>query len=528
MTAVISHPRPGRLAYAMVAAASLVACSTPSDGPTSSSPGALDPSAAPGLTLGALDAAPRTIPYGGYVDFDGEPVNASGVRFNFAIFSCATPASCGPPLWVARGTWSGAATWPQGWPAGANDHVALPIFAGRFTVELGAAGQTPLPEVLFTDTHASLYLGIRIEGSTLGSLQKLAPAFRSVTASEADRLRIRSALTLDDPAGGAAEILADDGVVIGHDARAPGDTLLRVGAETPTLSVTGEGVVVDGTLLVNGALGYLGRSPANPARSCGAILDAVPGSPDGVYWLSPDDGAAFQVTCDMTSGGLTFAAFERGAKRPIAWWDMETLRDGRIKDLVGSNDLDILGAPTSDAGISGQTFKIENAQQYFISKDDYASELVGAQPKSISAWVVVPSLGWADLAASVFGFGGTDATNCAFGLSLHGEGHFNFVGYNNDIASPWNITLNQWHHMVATYDGINATLYVDGALVARSVKALNTGTGYRKYAVGTASWFSAALRPLVRGRIDEPKVYDYALDPEEVRQLFVLGQRGAE
>ncbi|MCC6620921.1 MAG: hypothetical protein IT385_06685 [Deltaproteobacteria bacterium] len=141
--------------------------------------------AAPGMRVAALDAAPRTIPYGGYVDFDGEPVNAGNVGFNFALFPCATPGPAAGqclPLWVAKGTWNDAASdWKQGWPAGAGTTIALPIFSGRFQVELGGAGQNPLPDPLESD-EPELFLGIQIEGRALGTVQRLVTARRSVTS----------------------------------------------------------------------------------------------------------------------------------------------------------------------------------------------------------------------------------------------------------------------------------------------------------------------------------------------------------
>ncbi|MCC6620611.1 MAG: LamG domain-containing protein [Deltaproteobacteria bacterium] len=165
-----------------------MACSAPSDAPTGA-----DPSSAPALTLGALDAAPRTIPYGGYVDFDGEPVNAGAVGFNFVIFPCATPGTgaggCSA-LWVAKGTWTNAATWTNGWPAGASDELDLPIFSGRFAVELGAAGQNPLPDAVFDTGGEPLYLGVRVEGRALGALQKIVPTTRTHTAALAESARV--------------------------------------------------------------------------------------------------------------------------------------------------------------------------------------------------------------------------------------------------------------------------------------------------------------------------------------------------
>jgi len=209
------------------------------------------------LRRGALDGAARTIPYGGYVDFDGEPVNAGGVKFNFVLFPCATPGpgQCSH-LWVARGAWNDAVPWTQGWPAAASGAVTLPIFSGRFTVELGAAGQNPLPDVIHDEGHEVLYLGIQIEGAGLGALQKITPAFRAITSARADRFRVRTAIDIDDPAaGGSVRRESDGGLVVSHsNGGLPADaSLLRVehGGQT-RLGVSAGGVAVGGDVRATG------------------------------------------------------------------------------------------------------------------------------------------------------------------------------------------------------------------------------------------------------------------------------------
>jgi len=269
-----SSPPSDRRLFVVVATCALAACADASDGS-----GARSTPGAPALQLGALDAGPRTIPYGGYVDFDGEPVNASGVKFNFALFACATPATCGPALWVARGTWSGASTWPAGWPTSEADTVSLPIFSGRFTVELGGPGQNPLPDVLFEDAHASVYLAIRIQGSTLTTLQKLTPAFRAISGAESGRFRVRDAIEIDDPAGGSATLSADHGLVIDHSD--PGATrLLQVGSDaSPSLIVTKTGVTAlgvtfgDNITKLKGTLEDAGMARAEGGMASGSNVE---------------------------------------------------------------------------------------------------------------------------------------------------------------------------------------------------------------------------------------------------------------
>ncbi|MFO0749970.1 MAG: LamG domain-containing protein [Myxococcota bacterium] len=131
------------------------------------------------LAANADSATRRTIAYAGYVDFDGQPVNAGAVALDFAIFPCPTPGTAAGqclPLWVSRGSWTGGAA---GWPSVSG--VAVSVFAGRFAVELGADGQNALPAVVFEGSDA-LYLAMRIEGRALATLQKLRPASTAYVA----------------------------------------------------------------------------------------------------------------------------------------------------------------------------------------------------------------------------------------------------------------------------------------------------------------------------------------------------------
>lgn len=48
----------------------------------------------------------------------------------------------------------------------------------------------------------------------------------------------------------------------------------------------------------------LGISSLNPGRDCLDILNANPGSPNGVYWLRPTEGGSpFRAYCDMKTDG---------------------------------------------------------------------------------------------------------------------------------------------------------------------------------------------------------------------------------
>lgn len=93
----------------------------------------------------------------------------------------------------------------------------------------------------------------------------------------------------------------------------------------------------------------------------------------------------------------------------------------------------------------------------------------------------------------------------------------------NDIrpsASAW--ALDSWHHMVGTHDGSTMTIYVDGVAVGSKVTALNTSASFNHVGIGVDTWWSAGYHYMCNGRVDEVKLYDYALSPAEVTQLFLL------
>lgn len=85
----------------------------------------------------------------------------------------------------------------------------------------------------------------------------------------------------------------------------------------------------------------------------------------------------------------------------------------------------------------------------------------------------------------------------------------------------------QWYHLAATWSPQGLMLYIDGQPVTRdAVHAAPLSTFKPYFTVGDLPWHTPRTTSTL---IDEVKIYDIALDPAEVKQLYdrYMGQQGS-
>ena len=89
------------------------------------------------------------------------------------------------------------------------------------------------------------------------------------------------------------------------------------------------------------------------------------------------------------------------------------------------------------------------------------------------------------------------------------------------IGSPSN--LNQWYHVVYTWDGTTGISYVDGVLINSSVSS-NAAIGANNLSllIGKANWSNINSEPF-HGWIDDINIYNCAITQQEVDSLFNAG-----
>ena len=138
---------------------------------------------------------------------------------------------------------------------------------------------------------------------------------------------------------------------------------------------------------------------------------------------------------------------------------------------------------------------------------------------SVSAWVKVKSQpsSYLRIVETSYSIG--------FYLGLDTTSDPGFKWIVNNSVSPFGAaeggTLNfgKWTHVVGTYNGTTGILFVDGVNVA-SDTFTDPGSRADAVDVGANSGNSEALN----GLIDEVRIYNRALSPDEIKRLYNMGR----
>jgi len=285
---------------------------------------------------------------------------------------------------------------------------------------------------------------------------------------------------------------------------------------------------VSGNVYVHGSIVYqemILPVPTTPRPTPSPTLQPTP---------SPSPGPT-ETPCSPTG---VYAPFETGTKCPLVHFDMETLDGAQVKDLIGGHNLNVVGSP--EAGVSGAvglTYQIKSAGDYFLSAaGDFPTTLEFANPKSLAAWVYITSAGGDGDGAMPFASFGRDSSDClnsAVGMDCNvNTGNFQLITCGNDMTVSASTVsgmcgVGAWHHYAIAFGeesgGCNgAYMFFDGQLVkSGSLCGVDTernmGIG-----VGVDTWHSATHHHLSNGRVDEVRMYDYALTTAEAAELFGL------
>ncbi len=275
-----------------------------------------------------------------------------------------------------------------------------------------------------------------------------------------------------------------------HQVAALGETAY-FGVESPT-STTYQWYK-DGAPLSDG--GDISGATRSTLRIANADL-----SDEGIYY------------CAATGAGETLNSRTRRLtiQGQVSQWDFEN----NSNDSIGSYDGTTTGSPAYTIGQVGQAIDLDGTDDYVTLPAGVAD----AEDITIATWVYWDG---GNQWQRIFDFGAS-TSNYMLLTPRSGSNTLRFRIKDQDQQQELNTTqlsTNQWVHLVVTLRGDTGTLYVNGQPVASNDSMTLDPAGLladRNY-IGDSQY---SADPHFNGRIDDFRIYNYALAGSEVWNLW--------
>ena len=201
----------------------------------------------------------------------------------------------------------------------------------------------------------------------------------------------------------------------------------------------------------------------------------------------------------VVQSGLVFN-FDAGASTSYAGFGI-TCTDLSLNDNTG-----IFVNNPSYGSTSRGTIVFNGNNNVSIGTDGFS---FGNSPGTLSAWAKTRDRYNSRTIVSY----GNAATNQARFLGIR-DSNFYFSGYGSSITAS-GVSYDTWFNLVGVYDGTNASMYINGVLVAgptaRSWNTTSSNAGIGKNVSNTEYW---------KGDISQVSVYNRALSAVEIRQNY--------
>ena len=201
--------------------------------------------------------------------------------------------------------------------------------------------------------------------------------------------------------------------------------------------------------------------------------------------------------------------------------DNEDVSGVVLYDVAGTNN-GTLNNITADTGKVANARSFNGSSSYIGVPQQVITDLIAANAWTISCWIKHGSTIDAQGEYIFAGGNGGNFLGSGIGINIKNSGEFRaFVGYSNanPIAeSSAIVNDDNWHHVVATYDGTTVQLYIDsqpdGSVSAPS-PTWSTANNVEIGKLGNSRHWD--------GLIDEFAIYDRTLSSTEVSELWNSG-----
>lgn len=206
-----------------------------------------------------------------------------------------------------------------------------------------------------------------------------------------------------------------------------------------------------------------------------------------------------------------------GVPKGISYWKFDESSGSRANDETEKNPGTVYGA-TWTTGKYGNALSFDGVDDY-VEVPNSAS-ISPTNAITIAFWAYLEGGSQTAIRKNVndylfeFGTDGTNTPGTNPQWFVKNSGGFYKIYGAGDYT---NLNLNQWYHMVGTYDGTEAKMYINGQEATVTVGNSNIGTiaSSGSY-LRIGNWGSE----IFKGKIDDVHIYDRALTPEEIQEIY--------
>ncbi len=230
---------------------------------------------------------------------------------------------------------------------------------------------------------------------------------------------------------------------------------------------------------------------------------------------SDSNGDVFTNVTDWRKEGVSIAVLNM----PFDVNDSSTAKDYSTKN----NDGTITTATWSSSGKVGGAYVFDGSADYINAGNDTSITTGLTSAHTFSAWVktsysaVIQRVIDNDYAQNSF----------AFFIGIDG-----LVAYDlNDDLDSWNrvtstgssIIDGEWHQITGVYDGSDSIIYIDGVEKNRTSITNPLKFYANNVVIGVKGQDLPSLNQLFNGSIDQVKIYNYSLSPEQINASYQAG-----
>lgn len=222
----------------------------------------------------------------------------------------------------------------------------------------------------------------------------------------------------------------------------------------------------------------------------------------------------FGVVLLLMALNIGFGMAEEG---PVVYLKFDEGQGNVVRDKSGSgNDADISGKVEWVDGVEGLGLKFDGENSYAQVPPGVLGTFKEA---TVMAWVKIekkPAVHSYNIA------GMTTGPGAGWYLELYLNGNLTAwqCGPNMNATTPYPPDFDSWHHVAGVYTGGEIRIYVDGEEKVKAGGTALPNVSSMPFRISgdhpeTANWGGS-----INGVVDEVKLYDRALEPDEIKEAM--------